>query len=279
MGISLSNLTVAKASDLPPRILIYGPEKMGKTSLAAEFPDPIFLRIECGPPEGVDLPGWDIACKDDIYDAIGELYNSDHDFKTVVIDSVSALERKVIWPSVLDTVTIQDGPRAGQKADNIEDYGFGKGYAYTLQIWEDIIDGMNSLRQRGMSIIYIGHSVVTEFKDPMNATYSVYDIALQNAVKVSAAARLKQEVDAILFINTDTRAEKEDPSNKFNKRVIAKGGTSRWIHAEKSAGFSAGNRYDMPAKFPFDKGAGFPKIAQYISALHKYLPAETKKAA
>jgi hypothetical protein len=275
MAISFETMTSAKASDLPPRILIYGPEKMGKTSLACEFPDPIFLRIECGPPEGIELPGWDIASKDDLYEAIGTLYNEDHDFKTVVIDSVSALERKVIWPHVCDAYPA-DG---GRRAEHIEDFGFGKGYKYALKVWEDVIEGLNSLRSRGMTVILIGHSIVTEFKDPMNTAYSVYDIALQNADKVSAAARLKQEVDAILFINTDNRAEKEDPTNKLNKRVIAKGGSARWIHTEKAAAYSAGNRFGMEPKFPYDKGRGFPVIAEYISALRKYLPAETKKAA
>jgi ribosomal protein S15P/S13E len=277
--MSWDTLTTAKASDLPPRLLIYGPEKMGKTSLACEFPNPIFLRVECGPPEGLELPGWDITSMPDLEEKIGLLYNDDHDFKTVVIDSISALESKVIWPHIVETILIQDGPRMGEKADHIEDYGFGKGYAYALQVWEDVIDGMNSLRRRGMTTVMIGHSTVKEFKDPETQTYSVYDIALQDAQKVSASARLKREVDAILFIKQEVSAEKEDPKDVRNKRVLARGGSKRFICTEKRPAYSAGNRYGMPEKITYEKGKGFSAMAQHISALAQYLPVTTKQAA
>ena len=47
MALSRSNLVRAK-SDKPPRIVIYGVPGIGKTSLAAEFPDPIFVQTEEG---------------------------------------------------------------------------------------------------------------------------------------------------------------------------------------------------------------------------------------
>lgn len=273
--MSWDTMTTAKASDLPPRLLIYGPEKMGKTSLACEFPNPIFLRVECGPPEGLELPGWDISSIVDLEEKIGLLYNDDHDFKTVVLDSISALESKVIWPRVCEIYRTDKG----DKAEHIEDFGFGKGYAYALQIWEDVLDGLNSLRRRGMTTVMIGHSMVKEFKDPETQAYSVYDIALQDAQKVSAAARLKREVDAILFIKQEVSAEKQDPTNKYDKRVVAKGGSNRFICTEKRPAYSAGNRYGMPEKIPYQKGKGFDAIAPHISALAQYLPATTQKAA
>ncbi len=272
--MSWDTMTVAKASDLPPRLLIYGPEKMGKTSLACEFPNPIFLRVECGPPEGLELPGWDIASMPDLEEKIGLLYNDDHDFKTVVIDSVSALESKVIWPQVCETYRTDKG----EKVDHIEDFGFGKGYAYAIPIWEDVLDGLNSLRTRGMTTIMIGHSTVKEFKDPETQAYSVYDVALQDAQKVSAAARLKREVDAILFIKQEVSAEKEDPKDTRNKRVLARGGSNRFICTEKRPAYSAGNRYGMPEKIPYQKGQGFTALAPHISSLAQYLVA-TQQAA
>jgi hypothetical protein len=272
--MSWDTLTTAKASDLPPRLLIYGPEKMGKTSLACEFPNPIFLRVECGPPEGLELPGWDISSIASLEEKIGLLYNDDHDFKTVVIDSISALESRVIWPHVCEQYTTDKGEKAG----HIEDFGFGKGYAYALQVWEEVLDGLNSLRNRGMTNLLIGHSTVKEFKDPETQAYSVYDVALQDAQRVSAAARIKREVDAILFIKQEVSAEKEDPTDKRNKRVMAKGGSGRFICTEKRPAYSAGNRYGMKEKIPYDKGRGFAAIAPYISSLSQYLPA-TKQAA
>ncbi len=274
MAISLSNLKTVKAADLPPRMLVYGQEKIGKTSLAAEFPDPIFLRIESGPPEGIELTGWDIASYADLMEAFGVLYNDDHDFKTIVIDSTSSLESRVVWPEVC-----RRGNERGEPAANIEDFGFGKGYKNALPIWEEILGGLNDLRgDKGMSIMLLGHSVVKNFGDPETQSYSTYDVALQDAEKVSAAARIKREMDAILFIKKDVSAEKEDPKNKHNNRVLGKGGSTRWIHTEGRPAFVAGNRYAMPEKILYKKGEGFTALAPHISALSRYLGPAQKAA-
>lgn len=269
MAITLSTLKTVSSKDLPPRILIYGQEKIGKTSLAAEFPDPIFLRVESGPPEGAELTGWDITSYSDFMDAIGVLYNDDHDFKTIVIDSVTRLESRVVWPEVCQ--------REG--VDHIENCGFGKGYKAALPIWGDILAAANDLRAtKGMSVVLVGHSVVKSFADPETQTYNIHDIALQDSEKVSAAAMVKQEMDAIFFVKKDVSVEKEDPKNKHNNRVLAKGNSKRWIYTEGRPAFVAGNRYSMPEKLDYAKGGGFASIAPYIPSLADYLPA-TKKAA
>lgn len=269
-NISLSTLKTVRASDLPPRLLIYGPEKIGKTSLAAEFPDPVFLRIECGPSEGLELHGWDIGNYAEFLEAIGVLYSDDHDFKTVVIDSTSSLESRVIWPEVC---------RLGDGVGHIEDFGFGKGYKLAIPIWEQALSALNDLRtDKGMSVVLLGHSLTKNFGDPETQSYSMFDVALQDAEKVSAAARIKREMDAILFIKKDVTVEKEDPKNKHNNRVIGKGGSTRWIHTEGRPAFVAGNRYSMPEKILYRKGEGFTALAPHISALSRYLP-DAKQAA
>ena len=60
MALSLSNL-VRRKSDKPPRIVIYGVPGIGKTSLAAEFPDPIFIQTEEGAGNPDLIPGGDRA--------------------------------------------------------------------------------------------------------------------------------------------------------------------------------------------------------------------------
>lgn len=269
-NISLSTLKTVRASDLPPRLLIYGPEKIGKTSLAAEFPNPVFLRIECGPSEGLELDGWDIGNYAEFLEAIGVLYSDDHDFKTVVVDSVSRMESHLIWPEVC---------RANGGVGHIEEIAYGKGYKLALPIWEQAINALKDLRaDKGMAVVLLGHSVKRTFEDPETQSYSIYDIALQDAEKTSAAAFIKQEMDAILFIKKDVTVEREDPKNKHNNRVIGKGGSTRWIQTEGRPAFVAGNRYSMPEKIRYEKGKGFEAIAPHISALAQYLP-DTKKAA
>ena len=40
---------------LPPRLLVHGQEGVGKTTLAAKFPAPVFLQFEDGTPAGLEL--------------------------------------------------------------------------------------------------------------------------------------------------------------------------------------------------------------------------------
>jgi AAA domain len=84
---------------LPPRILIHGLEGVGKTTLAARFPDPVFLQIEDGTGnlELVTFGLLDSLAA--VQEAIAALGNEDHDFHTLVLDSVDALE-PLVWAAV-----------------------------------------------------------------------------------------------------------------------------------------------------------------------------------
>jgi len=66
--------------------LIYGREKIGKTSLAAQFPDAVFLMFEPGA-KSLEIYRIDINSWTDFLDALKLLKESDR-FKTVVIDTV-----------------------------------------------------------------------------------------------------------------------------------------------------------------------------------------------
>lgn len=50
----IDNIRTVTAT-LPPRILIHGQEGVGKTTLAAKFPVPVFLQLEDGTPAGLEL--------------------------------------------------------------------------------------------------------------------------------------------------------------------------------------------------------------------------------
>ena len=90
MAISLE--TLQRSNLMPARILIYGVQGIGKTTLAANMPNPVFLASEDGLGGLVDIPHWDIESHQDVIDGIKTLITEEHDFKTVVLDTVSALE-------------------------------------------------------------------------------------------------------------------------------------------------------------------------------------------
>lgn len=249
MAYDLSTLKTTRKND-PPRVLIYGPPGLGKTSLAAQFPRPIIIDVEDGTPSGVDIATFgQIETYDQALDALKSLYGGEHDFGTLIIDTLDRLE-PLVWAKTCEA----------NNWSSIEQPGYGKGYVAADEFWQKLLKGCNALRtKRGMSIILVAHSSIERFDDPTAAPYSRYDIRLHKR----ANAIVQDEVDAILFINQDIAVTSEDVG--FNKKVRrAEGGTHRWIYTEGTPAFTAKNRFGLPPKLKFDEGRGYAQLAQYL---------------
>lgn len=251
MAISMSSLRRVKA-DQPPRLLIYGPEKMGKTTLASEFPAPVFIQTEQGESGKLELDSFGhLTNYGQVIEAITSLAQEDHQFKTVVLDSVSSLQ-KLIWDAVC-----QEG-----NVNSIEAYdkGFGKGYVAADRFWLEVLEGLNYLRTaRGMNVILIGHAVIGKFDDPETESYSTYGVDLHKR----AEAILKREVDAILLVKKDVTIKRDDPK-KTDSRARGDGGSTRWIYCQGKPAYTAGNRYDMPERLMFEQGKGYAVLEPYF---------------
>ena len=249
MAISLADVRRVRA-DLPPRLLIYGPEGMGKTTLASEFPSPVFLQVEDGTPADTELTSFgQLDSYDAVVEALQSLISEDHDFGTVVVDSISRLETLVFAETC---------KRNNWKT--IEAPGYGKGYKEADYVWSDLLEGLSVLRKdRRMNVILIGHAKIDRFDDPTTTSYSRFELALHDR----AAALISREVDAILLVKQDVVVKEEDQG--FNKkRAVANASELRWIYAEGRPGFVAKNRYGIPPKLPFHKGQGYAQLSQFF---------------
>lgn len=249
MALSLSNLKRVRA-DLPARIIIYGPPGMGKTTLASEFPAPVFLQAEDGTPGDLELMSFGhLQSFAAVMDALTALYAEEHAYKTVVVDSLSELE-SLIWAETAQRNSWQ----------SIEQPGYGRGYVEADRVWSEFIEGLNALRrQRGLCIVLIGHATVERFDDPTSQSYSRYDIDLHKRAK----ATLDREVDAIFLVKQEVAVVKEDAG--FNKqRAIGMSGDARWIYTEGRPSYAAKSRYPMPDRLLFKRGAGYAALAQYL---------------
>lgn len=253
MAISIQSLRRAKSTE-PPRIIVYGPEKAGKTTLASEFPAPVFLQTEMGT-GSLELDTFGkISSYAAMMEAIGVLYQEEHQFQTVVVDSVTALQ-PLIWAETGDR-----GDDKGNKKSRIEDFPYGKGFVYALGVWQEFLDGLNMLRlERGMNVIMIAHSKVERFDDPETVSYSKYDLDLHE----KARDMLKRECDVILLLKPDVAIQSEEGG--FNKsRAIAKGGRHVWMHCDSRPAYVAGNRYDLPEKLIYERGKGYAALASHF---------------
>ncbi len=133
MAISLADITKGGPKRAPVMV-VHGTPGIGKTTFAACAENPIFIRTEDGLGE-IEVPTFpEINDWDSLMEAFGSLFEEEHDFKTVVIDSLSALE-PMIWAKVAHD--------HGKK--NLEDIGFGKGYIYALDYWRDMMEACKAL--------------------------------------------------------------------------------------------------------------------------------------
>lgn len=238
-------------SHLPPRVVIYGQEGIGKSSFAAGSPNPIFIQTEdgLGRIATKKLP----LCKtySEFQKQLGNIIGGGHDFQTLAIDSLDWLE-KLIWTEVCRKFNVSSIEQA--------DGGYARGYKHALNIWKDILDGLDMAREAGMGVVLIAHAKVEQFKDPESAPYDRYTLRLHK----DSDAMVREWADAVLFATRKMRAVSEDAG--FGKtRTIAKSigadGGERIIRSIGSPACVAKNRYDMPMEIPLS----WDSFAQYVS--------------
>lgn len=228
MAISLAS--ISKNKPKKPIIALHGSPGIGKTSWAACAPEPIFIRTEDGLGT-LDVDAFPVADNwDDVVSAMGALFQEQHTYKTVVIDSLSALE-PLIWKKVAKD----------NNKNSIEDIPYGKGHVLALDYWQQFLSGVIALRdQKGMLPILIAHSDVVRYDSPETESFDRYMIKLHKR----AFHLLYERCDIIGFANWKTLIIKEDIGfNQKQSRGIGTG--ERLLHLVEKPAYIAKNRYNL----------------------------------
>lgn len=219
--------------DMPPRTVVYGPHKIGKSTFASCAPSPVFVQTEDGL-DALEAEAFPLCKKwGDVLAAVASLYQEQHGFKTVTLDSADWAEK------LLHAHVSQE--YAGGKG--IEHIGYGKGYVYAAEAFSELLDGLNALRvERGMNVIVLCHAEIKRFDDPMADSYDRYQIKLHK----QTGKLLQEWADVIGFaqLDTVTKVEKEKGFKEERTRALTTG--RRVLRLSGSPSFDAGNRYGLP---------------------------------
>lgn len=271
-------MTPQKPVSKPPIITLVGLAGTGKTTLAAMFPSPVFIQAE---ESGAVFDSWDDGAKPDLFpllpaakanavkrgvldvstrEALKEqlryLVKQSHNYKTLVIDSITAFHRM-----------IENELCERDKVDNVGDAcgGFHKGYIALADWHLEIMKIFNLLRNRGITIVILAHTGIQRLKNrPDEDDYTVYSLDM-NEKSVPIYVNYS---DAVLYIakNEFVKGKETNKKGVLTKwgKIVQTGERKIITTGDGKVGFvHAKNRYNMPSEIPFNQGEN--PILQYIS--------------
>ena len=222
------------------KMLVYGPEGVGKTTFAAQVPGVVFIDTEGGT-KHMDAARFDPPRETaDVVQALTYVLHHPQEFGAVAIDTVDWLE-KMIFDSVC----------AEKEIKNLEDIPYGKGYVFAKQKMQQLLDILQAIVDAGVHVVLVCHSTIRKFEMPdMMGSYDRYMLKLNEK---NIAPIMKEWVDLMLFVNYRTDIV-TDEKTKTRKGT---GGQKRIMYANHSASWDAKNRFGLPDEMPFE----FSRIA------------------
>jgi len=222
-----------KANEPPkisaPKIVIYGAEKMGKSTFASQAPAPIFMDIEDGVGYIKGVKTVPILDYQMLMDVLEELLTTDHKFKSIPIDSISWLSDIIIEhiKGVHDVEDIRDAP-------------WGVGWSDIKKYTVMLLNKLDQLRKKkGMCPIFIGHSVIKTITPPDAEPYDIFQIEGEKGV----IEKINKWADCILYAKMNTMVVDDKTFD-----------TGRVLLANKSAAHASGSRMALPDEMPFEEG-------------------------
>ena len=190
--------TISKPADRSVIATITGDAGTGKTTLAATFPKPIFIRIEDGLqaiPEELRPDAFPVVSKvDQLWEQGITLLKEKHDYKTVVFDSVTQLET-LFADHVIDSDPKK--PKSLAQANG----GYGAGYL-AVAVMHGRVRRLAQLLsdQRGIHVIFIAHSDVSTIELPDADPYSRYELRLHK----KCMPHYVDNVDLVAYLKLET---------------------------------------------------------------------------
>ena len=235
---------------------IMGDAGRGKTTLAATFPKPIFIRAEDGMKSLLPLVSKKliempkafplIQSEQDIFDQLVALLKEDHNFETVVIDTVSALDAIFI-----EELLSKERPGIGlQQACG----GYGNAKDVLAAKPRRIRKAAGLLRERrGMNVVFTAHTATSRVEPPDAEGYTIYTLKMHE----KSVAPYVDDVDLVGLLRLETFVKGKDGEQK---RAISDG--TRVLACVAEAASVAKNRLGITDLLTVEEGKN--PLADYL---------------
>ncbi len=215
--------------EAPIKMLIYGPDGVGKSTFASGAPKPLFLSFDHRTLD-LEVDRVTPASLGEALQYIALLEREKHSYLSIVVDPVS-------WLETMIHEEVMGGPGNIDKWDG----GYGRGATAALDHWRILLGALERLWTNGMNVVLVGHALVKRYDDPEGPAYDRFEISL----KPNAAGRLKQWADYVFFARHETLAKKGD-----DRRVRGYATGARVMHTAWSAAYDAKRARTLPDELP-----------------------------
>lgn len=262
----LSQVTTSDQNKPGIRAVIAGNEKIGKTTLVCGAPDVLLIPLEIGY-SGVTVNHVPmIQDYSTFVQLLGEItaqcQQGIFKFKTLAIDSVTALER-MIHESVVSLDPLYR--RSASKTISIETClgGYGRGHTLANERFLEIISMLDILAVQGrLNIVFTCHVFASKVVDPQAGEYDSWDLLLHSPKNQKTYGKrefLTQWADLIGFLYEPVIVSE---ANNVKKGISENKG--RIMGLSRTPGYVAGNRFGMEGEISIPKQDGWNYLAHAI---------------
>ena len=219
------------------KVVIYGTEGIGKSSLAAQFPEPLFIDTE-GSTDNMDVARLDKPTSwVMLNNQIAFIKANPTVCKTLVIDTIDWAESLCV-----DNLCAMHGKKG------IEDFGYGNGYVYAKEEMGRFLNKLQDLIELGINVVLTAHAQIRKFELPDEmGSYDKYELKLGKKTSSQTAPLVKEWADLLLFCNYKTYLISQEKSTKKKAQ-----GNQRVMYTEHNPAWDAKNRHGLPSELPLD---------------------------
>ena len=239
----------------PVKVVLYGPEGIGKSTFASQFPGAVFIDTE-GSTRRMDVQRLPVPTSwAMLMDEVAEVAKGSVPCGTLVIDTADWAERLCI-SAVCGRFNLK----------GIEDFNYGKGYTYAKEEFAKLLDRLEEVIEAGRNVVITAHSQIVHVDQP-DAVGSYDRWTMKTSKQV--APLLREWSDMLLFANYKILLEKSDASKNAKNKAT---GGRRVMYTTHHACWDAKNRFGLPEELPFEYAQIANVVASAAGSGEKWTP-------